>query len=117
MDFLNNSKVLAGISLILMNLGSKNIVADLGVVHNKILSHQIVKKIVIFAMFFVATRDVVIAFMLSVAYVVIFDGLLHEKRKTCIIPQRFIDNAYKQVITREDYLRALDVIKNYNPSL
>ena len=107
---LNNSKVLAGISMILMNLGSRHIASDLGVIHNNILSSEIFKKLIIFAMFFVATRDVITAFMLTLSYVLVVDGILHEKRKFCIVPKKYI--TYPN-ISLDSYSRAKTIISEY----
>jgi hypothetical protein len=110
--YLNNSKILAGISIVLMNIGSRYIISDLGVIHNKILSSEIFKKIIIFAMFFVATRDILIAFMLSISYVVIIDGILHEKRKFCIVPKKYIEQEQKN-ISELEYKKAKDIINKF----
>ena len=107
---LNNSKILAGISMILMNIGSRHVIADLGIVHQNILSSEIFKKIIIFAMFFVATRDVIIAFILMLSYVLIIDGILHEKRKFCIVPKKYIHHPN---IPYEQYMKAKDIVLQY----
>lgn len=109
---LNNSKVLAGVSIILMNVGSRFVISDLGIIHNKILASEGCKKIVIFAMFFVATRDVLIAFMLTIAYIIIVDGILHEKRKFCIIPKKYIDETIASV-TEQEYFKAKEIVTRY----
>jgi hypothetical protein len=108
---LNNSKVLAGISIILMNVGSRYVISDLGIVHNKILASEAFKKIIVFAMFFVATRDVLVAFMLTIAYIIIVDGILHEKRKFCIVPKKYFANT--PPVTEQEYNKAKEIIKLY----
>jgi ABC-type multidrug transport system fused ATPase/permease subunit len=111
--YFNNSKILAGISIVLMNIGSRYIISDLGIIHNKILSSEIFKKIIIFAMFFVATRDILIAFMLAISYVIIVDGILHEKRKFCIVPKKYIEQEQKN-ISEQEYLKAKNIIIKYD---
>jgi hypothetical protein len=66
-------------------MGAKYVMADLGKVHEKLLANEIAKKIIVFSMFFVATRDIVTAFVLMVFYVLIVDGLLHESRLFSIV--------------------------------
>lgn len=112
LDFLNNSKILAGLSIILMNLGSRYVISDLGIIHNKILSSELFKKLIIFAIFFVATRDIMISFMLTISYVLIIDGILHEKRKFCIIPKEYIKDVQIQ-ISEQEYNKAKDIIIKY----
>ena len=109
--FLNNSKVLAGISMILMNVGSRHIISDLGIIHNNVLSSEIFKKIIIFAMFFVATRDVVVAFLLTLSYIFVVDGILHENRRFCIVPKKYIA---KNKITVDQYVKAKAIVLEYD---
>lgn len=114
--YLNNSKILAGVSMILMNLGSRYVMSDLGIVHNRILSSEIVKKIIVFAMFFVATRDILTAFMLTISYIFIVDGVLHEKRRFCIVPEKYRQTSQtenEQKLTIQDYIKAKTVIELY----
>jgi hypothetical protein len=86
-DFLNGNKFVWGLSMLLLNFGAKYVVGDLGKIHEAILANEITKKIIIFCLFFVATRDIITAFILSVIYVFVIDGLLHENRKFCIVPK------------------------------
>jgi hypothetical protein len=109
---INNSKVLAGIAIVLMNIGSRYIISDLGIIHNKILSSEIFKKLIIFAMFFVATRDILTAFMLSISYIIIVDGILHEKRKYCIVPKKYFEQNMSGV-TEQEYIKAKEIINKY----
>lgn len=90
---LNQSKVMWGVSMLLLNFGARYVISDLGKVHELLLSSEIMKKVVVLSMFFVATRDLLTSFLLTVAYVIIIDGMLHEKRKICILPNTFITRA------------------------
>lgn len=77
---LNDNKIMWGISMIMLNMGSKYVIGDLGKNHEKIMNNEWVKKIILLFMFFMATRDIVTSFMLAVLYIIIVDGMLHEKR-------------------------------------
>ena len=81
----NNNKIIWGLTMLLLNVGAKYVIADLGVIHEKFLANEIAKKIIIFSMFFVATRDIITAFVLSVLYVLIIDGIFHESRNFSIV--------------------------------
>ena len=54
----SNNKLVWGMTMLLMNLGARYLAADLGTSHDKILNNQITKKLIIFSLFFVATRDI-----------------------------------------------------------
>ncbi len=64
-------------------------------------------------MFFVATRDILAAFVLTILYIIIIDGLLHEKRKFCIIPKKYLENITKKDVTQQEmnqYLQAKQIV-------
>lgn len=109
---LNQNRVVWGVSMLLLNIGSRYVIADLGKSHEYILSNQVVKKLVVMSMFFVATRDVLTSFLLTVAYVLIVDGILHEKRPYCLLPKKIIHNvtAVKNV-SPEEYERAKKIVQ------
>lgn len=109
-EYLNGNKFFWGVTMLLLNFGSRFIISDLGKIHEQILANEIVKKIITFSLFFVATRDIIIAFILTVLYIVIIDGILHEKRKFCMVPQKYIK---QENITSEEYQRALSIVQEY----
>lgn len=114
-NVLNQNKVLWGVSMLMLNFGARFVISDLGKAHELMLSNEIVKKVIIMSMFFVATRDLVISFLLTVAYVIIIDGMLHEKRKFCILPKSITDKANKSASTdksvSQNYLTNISLIK------
>jgi len=116
MDYLqlfNNSKVAAGISMLLLNCGSRYIIGDLGKFHQDVLANEYVKKIVLFAMFFVGTRDILVAFLLTVLYIFVVDGLFNEKKKFCIIPNKYKKLYSQQQLDNNQYLQAKEIVNNY----
>lgn len=111
-NVLNNSKWMGGITMLLFNIGSKYVLADLGKFHEEILTNQVIKKFIIFSMFFAATRDIIYAFFLTIMYVIIIDGILHEKRKFCIIPKKYRQNVDAE-ISQKEYDEAVKIIEKY----
>lgn len=105
---LNNNKIIWGVTMILLNMGSKYILADLGKIHEKVLTNELFKKLVLFSMFFVATRDLIVAFLLSVIYILIVDGIFHEKRNFTIVKE-----LPKKHVTDMEYNHAKTIIKQY----
>ena len=108
-ELLNNSKFIWGITMLLLNVGSRYVVADLGKFHEAVLSNEYFKKIIIFSMFFVATRDILTAFLLTVLYILLIDGIFNEKRKYCIVPTK-----YKTItVSEKQYLEAKRLVEKY----
>ena len=73
-----DSKLFSGMLMILMNMGSKHIMAELTPVQDKMLASIAVKRIVLFAIFFMATRDFVCSLALTIICTVFLSFLLNE---------------------------------------
>ena len=73
---INESKFVLGLCMLLINIGSKYIVTDMDKIHVTILSTRVAKFIILFALFFVATRDFLHALALLAFYLVFVDVLL-----------------------------------------
>lgn len=94
--------------MLFLNAGSRYVIGDLGKVHEKILTNEITKKVILFSMFFVATRDIIISLVLCMLYVVLIDGIFHEKRRFAMI-QPGTENP----VTETDYQKARDTVIQY----
>lgn len=112
---LNNSKIMWGITMILLNMGSRFIIADLGKAHEKLLQHEFFKKLILFSMFFVATRDVVTAFILTVVYIIIVDGIFHEKSTYAVVkvdsPEAPVSPATKEQDAYQTYINNVNLLR------
>jgi hypothetical protein len=86
-DVLNNSKFFAGIMIIFLYLGSKLITIDLSKTQKEFLANSILRQVLIFAIAFVGTRDLLISILLTAAFTVMVDGLLSEKSPISILPK------------------------------
>lgn len=106
----NNNKLLWGVSMLLLNLGSRHVAADLGRFHERVLASELAKKVILFAMFFVATRDVLTSFILCVVYVLVVDGLFHERRKFSVVKDMVPDRGN---VSEAEYKRAKEVVTRY----
>ena len=112
--FINQNKIVWGVSMLLLQFGARFVLGDLGKAHEVMLSHDITKKLVVMAMFFVATRDIVVSFILTIAYIVIVDGILHEDRQFSLVPSVVRQKIAQDVagkIPKEDYKKAKDIVK------
>lgn len=87
---LNTSKAFAGVTMLLLNVGSRHVVADVSAAQERLLSHALAKRVVLFCMLFVATRDVVMAAALTTALVLLADTVLNERSRYCLLPRRLL---------------------------
>jgi hypothetical protein len=107
---LNNSKLLGGVMMLIVQCGAKYVVGDLGTFHEFILSHDYFKIIIVFAMFFTATRDIILSIGLTIGFVVFIDILLNEKRRYCLVPNKFKQGP---ILTVQQYTDMKNKIAKY----
>jgi hypothetical protein len=112
LNALNGNKIVWGVSMIILNMGSKYVIGDLGKTHELLMKNELFKKIILMAMFFVATRDVIISFLLTVLYIIVVDGILHEKRNFAVIKPADTkpkEDTFKPT-TYENYINTLNML-------
>ena len=110
MEVINNSKVFAGIAMLMLNFGSRHVQSSLGKFHESILANIYFQKIIILCLFFVATRDINTAFLLTFIYIIIVDFILNEKNTLCLIPKSFLPN---NKISIDQYNRSKKLMHAY----
>ena len=86
---LNHNIYFIGITMVILNIGSRYVVQDLSQGQNKVLSSWIFKKISLFAMFFVATKNVIVSFLLMMGYVLFINMMFNGQSNFCILPRKF----------------------------
>lgn len=113
-NILNNNKYFVGIMMILLNLGSRYIFLELGKTHDMFFNNKIVRRALIFTVFFVATRDIVASILLSTFFIIFFLELTHEKSPYCIIPKGYIklDVNNDGVVSADEIKRAYLTLKH-----
>lgn len=108
---LNESKIFAGIIIIMLNIGGKYLPVTLNRSTEMVLRSHLSKDLIVFAMAWMGTRDVKIAFALTCLFVLITDYLLNDESKWCIIPKQ-VDLGDGKV-SLEEYNQALMVVDKY----
>ena len=91
MGILNGSKYFAGIMMLLMNLGARNIAMELSEMHEKILGHKFIRRLLVFVLVFYATRDVKVSIIITIAFIILVSSVFHEDSDFCILPTKNID--------------------------
>ena len=74
--------------VLLANIGSRFVVLELSHSQEQFLSGEIMRKLVIFAAAFVATRDVLTSILLVAAFTTIVSGLFNEESQFCVLPEK-----------------------------
>ena len=107
-DF-NGNKYLAGIALLMLNIGSKYLIVDISKSTQNLLKLKIIRRFTIFSIFFIGTRNIVISLILTGVFIVFSNGLFNENSKFCILPEQLKE----EHITKDEYDNAIDTINKY----
>tara|TARA_B100001093_G_scaffold490976_1_gene530588 strand:- start:1161 stop:1526 length:366 start_codon:yes stop_codon:yes gene_type:complete len=75
-ESLNENKYFIGVMMILLNLGARFIIDELGDDIRSIISDKIIRKIFIFCVIFIGTRDIIISFVLTIIFIIIINEFL-----------------------------------------
>ena len=111
-EVLNNNKYFVGVIMILLNLGSKYISVELSQSQEKILGSPVIRRLILFTVFFTATRDIWISFLLTAAFVILVGGIFNDDSEYCLIPKRYRSYDYdkNQKISEQDIAKAKEII-------
>jgi len=80
-EVLNNHKLFLGIMLILVNVGSRYFVDELSDDPKTYERNLLLRRIAIFAVCFVGTRDLVYSLLLTAGFIIIASGLSTRSRE------------------------------------
>jgi len=70
--------------------------------HERILRDTIGRELMIFAICFVGTRDIVTAFIMTSVFILLNDYMFNEKSAVCIIPKRYRHKMKSAIDTNND---------------
>tara|TARA_B110000208_G_scaffold190964_1_gene256309 strand:- start:866 stop:1231 length:366 start_codon:yes stop_codon:yes gene_type:complete len=108
---LNQNKYFYGISMILFNIGARYIEIDLDEEHIKFLSSTFIRRILIFTMAFIATRDIVASLVITASFIIIVLNLFNKKSDYCIIPKNNLDLNKDGYISPKEIEKAYEILK------
>ena len=114
---INESKFVIGLTMILLNIGSKYVDFKFTKAQEQMLRNGIAREMLIFAIVFMGTRDIFYAILLTAAFIVLSEYVFNEKSDYCLVPDKFkeitalIDTNNDGIISPEEEARALIVLK------
>ena len=109
-NVLNNSKYFTAIMMLLLNLGSRYISLELSQLHEEILSNTLVRRLLVFTVVFIATRDIKVSLISTAVFIILVSGIFNEDSKYCILPS----STDPRRITKEDFSYAQTIMEKYN---
>ena len=113
---LNNSKFFAGVVMIMLNIGSKYVTIELSKNQEQYLKNNIGRQLLIFAISWMGSRDILIALALTAIFTVLTEHLFNEQSSLCIIPQKYrryehlLDLDKDNEVTNEEIKKAREIL-------
>ena len=117
---LNNSKLLSGLAMIVLNLFSKYIELNISKSQEEYIRNSIGREILIFTMVFVGTRDIITSILLTAAFLILSNTVFNEKSKFCMLPAKYkyiedvIDTNKDNYISTQEIKKARDILYKAN---
>ena len=114
---LNNSKFFAGVVMIMLNIGSKYITVELSKSQEQYLKNNVGRQILIFAISWMGSRDIITALVLTAVFTVLTDHLFNEESDYCIIPKKYrkfehlLDTDKDGVVSQEEIDNATKILE------
>jgi len=108
---ITNNKLFLGSIMLLTNIGGRFLIMEFPTNLDKIFTqYAILRYLVLFSIFFMATRDIKISILLTLGYFIIIKFLINEKSSFCIIKEQ--KNEEKKV-KKEEFEKAKLIIDRY----
>ncbi len=115
---LASNKLFNGCIMLMTNIGGRYITLDIPQNIEKMFSNYFILRIlVIFSIFFMATRDIKTSILLSLLFLIFIKFVINEKSYFCIFPKNEdLEKKMKEVsneYSKEEYEQAKKVIQQY----
>jgi hypothetical protein len=114
---LNSSPLLAGLAMLMLNIGSKYVEIGLTKTQEQALRNGIARELLIFAMVFMGTKDIILSVIMTASFIILSDYIFNENSSFCVIPRYLrrismeIDLNGDSVISKEEEEKALTILK------
>lgn len=88
---INNSKIFAGLMIIVLNIASRFVTIKLSKTMDSYLKHTFSRDILVFAISWMGTRDIYIAILITILFSICVDYFFNEQSAFCCLPSNFTD--------------------------
>lgn len=111
----NNSKLFAGLMIIVLNIASRFVTIKLSKTLESYLKYTFSRDILVFAISWMGTRDIYIAIGITLVFMIMVDYVLNEQSAFCCLPSNFTD--YHVSLMDDDTTITPDQIKSAEETL
>ena len=108
---LNNNKIFAGVIILIMNICSRYATLELSKSQEYYVKYVFGKQLLLFAIIWIGTRDIIISVILTILFLILADYLLNDQSKYCIIPSHCKVEDFSGNITQKDINDSISILK------
>lgn len=115
---LNQSKIFAGLMIVIINIASKFVTFDVSKTVESYLKFTFSRNVLVFAATWMGTRDIYTAIIMTFGFILVVDILFNEKSIFCCLPETFtneqvakLEGMQNQIPTPEDIVKAKIVLE------
>lgn len=108
---LNNSKIFAGVMIIIINIASKFVNFKVSKTLESYLKFTFSRDILVFAITWMGTRDIYIALGMTLIFIFMADYMMNENSSLCFLPKSYINEQVAKLDTPVKAPSQEDVIK------
>ena len=108
---LNESKLFAGIIIIILNVGGRFVPITLSKSTEQFLKTNISRDIIVFAIAWMGTRDIFLSILLTAIFILLSDYLMNFDSKLCCIPLKYKPIPDLDIISDEEINKAIQVLE------
>lgn len=111
---LSSNKLFGGAIMLLTNIGGKYFAQELPTNIEKMFSqYSILRYLVLFSIFFMATRDIKTSILLSLLFFIFIKFFINENSTFCLVSD---NNNINNKISKEEYEKAKIIVEKFNNS-
>ena len=115
----NDSKIFAGIMIIILNISSKFVSVKLSKSIESYLKNTFSRQLLVFTIAWMGTRDIYIALIVTLIFILFIDILWNENSPFCILSEQFTDYHLSLIddsekcnhFTKEDVEKAMGILE------
>jgi hypothetical protein len=108
---LNQSKIFAGILIIILNIGSRIVPINLSKSTENFLKTVVPRDLIVFAIAWMGTRDIFTSLFLTACFIIFFDYLLNFDSKMCCLPTKYKPIDVDTDITDDELNKAINLLE------
>ena len=113
---INQSKLFAGLMIIILNISMKFVTIKLSKSMESYLKYTFSRNILIFTIAWMGTRDIYISIIIMFVFIICIDYLFNEESPFCCLTESFTNYHIEllEKVSDDDYKKAKETIKKYN---